>query len=303
MNRTELEAPAEGKYEQLELGFDPDHAIAWTYMKPKGAPCFNRGLLGELRDHDRAFEASGGRVFAGGELRQARYHVLASAIPGVYNLGGDLDLFVELIRSGDRDRLFTYAKLCIDDMSARIDNYHLPVMTLSLVQGDALGGGFETALASNVIVAERQSRLGLPEILFNLFPGMGAYSLLGRRVGVRQAEEMILSGRIYAAAELHALGVVDVLAEDGEGRTAVQEFVRQADRKHNGMLAVFEARRRFCPVPYGELIDITRIWVEAALRVTERDLKVMARIARAQRHQLERAGRAARPAPAEAVVY
>jgi DSF synthase len=48
------------------------------------------------------------------------------------------------------------------------------VTTIALVQGDALGGGFETALSSNVLIAERSAKLGFPEILFNLFPGMGA---------------------------------------------------------------------------------------------------------------------------------
>jgi DSF synthase len=47
------------------------------------------------------------------------------------------------------------------------------VITASLVQGRALGSGFECALASDVIVAETGARMGFPEVLFNLFPGMG----------------------------------------------------------------------------------------------------------------------------------
>ena len=93
--------------------------------------------------------------------------------------------------------------------------------TISLIQGEALGGGFESALSSNVIIAERRARMGFPEILFNLFPGMGAYSLLSRRLGMKRAEDMIFSGRIYTAEELHEMGVVDLLVEDGTGETAV----------------------------------------------------------------------------------
>ena len=63
--------------------------------------------------------------------------------------------------------------------------------------------------------------MGLPEILFNLFPGMGAYSLLARRIGLRAAEELILSGKVLPAAKLHEMGIVDVLAKDGEGEAAV----------------------------------------------------------------------------------
>jgi DSF synthase len=65
----------------------------------------------------------------------------------------------------------TYAKLCIDNVHARFCGYRRPrLTTISLVQGTALGGGFECALSSDVIVAEESARLGLPEILFNLFP-------------------------------------------------------------------------------------------------------------------------------------
>jgi DSF synthase len=277
----------ETNYDQLETRFDPEFAVAWTYMKPGGPACFNVGLLNDLRAHDQAFEANRGCVPHRGEMRQAHYHVLASKIQGIYNLGGDLMLFVEFIRARDREALLRYAKLCIDDISARINNYNAPVTTVSLVQGDALGGGFETALSSNVIVAERSARMGLPEILFNLFPGMGAYSLLGRRLGARRSEEMILSGRLYSAAELAELGLVDVLAEDGCGEHALYEFIRRNQKRRNGMQAVFRARQQFGRISYEELINITNIWVDAALRLEERDLKVMTRFARAQLRRLE----------------
>jgi len=272
--------------EQIENRFDPEFAVAWTYMKPSGTPCFNTGLLKDLRAHDQALEAAGGCVPFQGALRRARYHVLASKIKGIYNLGGDLMLFVELIKARDREALFRYAKLCIDDISARINNYNSPLLTVSLVEGDALGGGFETALSSNVVIAERSARMGLPEILFNLFPGMGAYSLLARRIGARRAEEMILSGRLYGAAELAEMGLVDVLAEDGCGEQALYAYIRRNHKKFNGLQAVFQARHEYSRVSYQELINITNIWVDAALRLEDRDLKVMTRFARAQLRRL-----------------
>ena len=50
--------------------------------------------------------------------------------------------------------------------------FHTPLITIALVQGDALGGGFECALSFDVLIAERSAKMGLPEVLFNLFPGM-----------------------------------------------------------------------------------------------------------------------------------
>ncbi|HYS58041.1 MAG TPA: crotonase/enoyl-CoA hydratase family protein, partial [Burkholderiales bacterium] len=160
-------------YKQIEVRFDPEYAIAWTYMKPTGAPCFNLGMLEELRVHDSAIESCGGRVLHKGQLQQIHYYVGGSRIEGIFSLGGNLANLVSLIKSGDHDTLAHYAKLCVDNMYQRLCGYGSPMITISLVQGEALGGGFETALSSNVIVAERRSRMGLPEILFNLFPGNG----------------------------------------------------------------------------------------------------------------------------------
>jgi DSF synthase len=206
----------------------------------------------------------------------------------VFNLGGDLALFVLLIKARDREALAHYAKLCIENMYPRIQNFFCPTLTtISLVQGDALGGGFESALSSDVIFAEESAQMGLPEILFNLFPGMGAYSLLSRRLGMRAAEELILSGRILPAAKLHELGVVDVLAPDGHGESAVREWIAKNAKRRNGMQAMFRARQQVHPVTREELDAVTDTWVDAAMRLEDRDLKMMSRIVRAQMRRME----------------
>jgi DSF synthase len=173
-------------------------------------------------------------------------------------------------------------------MYPRIRNFSCPTLTtISLVQGDALGGGFESALSSDIVVAEERAQMGLPEILFNLFPGMGACSLLSRRIGMRAAEELILSGKVLPAAKLHEMGIVDVLAKDGEGESAVTQWIMNNDRRHNGMRAVFAARQHVHPVTRDELDAITETWVDAALRIEDRDLKMMSRIVRAQMRRME----------------
>ena len=269
-------------YEQLTTQFDPDLGIIWLYMHASPRPCFTPRLLEDLRKYQRILENHGGRFPAGGELWPVHYQVLTSDVPGIYNLGGDLSLFMELIQAGDREPLLRYATACIDVLFPNAVNYNLPITTISLVQGQALGGGFEAALSSSVIIAERSAQMGLPEILFNLFPGMGAYSLLARRIDPIRAEQMILGGRIYGAEELHGMGIVDVLAEDGEGTEAVYRFVKRHSRSRNGQLAMQRVRQRYNPVTREELMDITRIWVDAALQLETKDLKVMERLVRAQ---------------------
>lgn len=114
---------------------------------------------------------------------------MASLNPGVFNLGGQLALFRKLIDQKDRASLLRYATKCIDVIFPRICRFDSPLCTITLIQGDALGGGFEAALASDIVIAERHCQMGFPEILFNLFPGMGAYSLVARKVGTARAEK------------------------------------------------------------------------------------------------------------------
>ena len=273
---------------QFEVEFSPESATIWSWFKPRGTPCFSLALLQDIRTHDDALTINNGLVNHQGKVHQARYYVVGSRVPGIFNLGGDLALFLLLIRSQSREALTRYASLCIDNMYPRIQHYGCPTLTtISLVQGDALGGGFETALTSDIIVAERSAKFGLPEILFNLFPGMGAYSLLARRIGTRQAEQIITSGKLISASELHDLGIVDCIAEDGHGEEAVQGWINANRKRRNGMEAIFRARQNYLPVTRAELDRITDVWVDAAMRLEDRDLKMMERLVRSQVRRTE----------------
>jgi DSF synthase len=264
---------------QYETEFDPSNGTIWGYFKPKGTACFSLGLLKDIRTHDCALEINAGHVLFEGAMHEANHYVTASRTPRVFNLGGDLALFVLLIKSRDREALAHYAKLCIDNMYPKIVNFRCPSMTtIALVQGDALGGGFECALSSDVIVAEESAVFGLPEILFNLFPGMGAYSFLERRLGQKGAEGVIASGKIYSADEMLSLGVIDAVTDNGEGEAGVAALIRQRSRSRNGLAALAQTRRRVHRIEFSELLDIVQIWVDSALRLNPRDLKLMQRL-------------------------
>ena len=275
-------------YSDVQFEFEPATGTIWGYMNQRGNPCFKLGLLKDLRSFGGELSANSGHVEFEGAMHRAHYYVAGSRVPGVYNLGGDLALFLLLIRSRDRDALAHYAKLCVDNIHARVQNYFCPTLTtISLVQGDALGGGFETALSSDVLVAEESATMGLPEILFNLFPGMGAYSLLARRMGARGAEDLILSGKLLPASKLHEMGVVDVLAKDGEGEATVQAWIARNSRRRNGFQAVMRARQQVNPITREELDAVVDTWVDCALRLEDRDTRMMSRVVRAQMERAE----------------
>ena len=263
---------------QLSVQYDRDAQAIWSRWAPEPRPCFNPSLLADIRAYYQFLAASKARIDCFGEEHDIEYVVLASATHGVFNLGGDLDLFKHLIDFRDRQGLLRYGRACIDVLYRNYIGHDLPVTTVSLVQGECLGGGFEAALSSDVLVAEKSARFGFPEIIFNLFPGMGAYSFLERRIGQRGAEELITSGKIFSAEEMAAQGVVDLVAENGSGEAEVAALIRRRGRSRNGFAALAQVRRRVQRIEFSELLDVVQIWVDSALRLSVRDLKLMQRL-------------------------
>jgi DSF synthase len=93
---------------------------------------------------------------------------------------------------------------------------------------------------------------------------------------------MILSGRIYTAEELHEMGVVDVVADDGQGITEIQKFIKKLEKNQVTRKALLKIRHRVYPVSLEELLDIGKVWVDAAMSLTARELRTMERLVKSQ---------------------
>ena len=263
--------------EQLEVSWEEQTGALWAFMRPHGRPCYNPGLLDDIHALQRGVVAK----FAGC-CDELRYLIAGSRTPGVFSLGGDLDLFASLIRDRNRRGLVEYGKSCVRVLYGFHTALDLPIITIGVAQGDALGGGLESLLSFSVIIAERGAKFGFPEALFGLFPGMGAYSLVARRVGAAIAEEMMLTGRIYSAEEMKEIGLVHILAEPGQGIAAAREYIQRNKRYHVGNRAVFQVGRVVNPLTLRELDRIVNIWSDACMQLCERDLKIMQRLVSAQ---------------------
>ncbi|OIQ01185.1 MAG: enoyl-CoA hydratase [Zetaproteobacteria bacterium CG06_land_8_20_14_3_00_59_53] len=264
-------------YTQIKIEHDTGHAMAWLYMNARPRPCFSSELTHEIQDW-YAKVCNGTAEHAG----DIRYVASTSNLPQVYNLGGDMELFCDMIERQDREGLLEYATACNDILYSNHIGINGNITTIAVVQGDALGGGFEGAVSSEVVIAERSAKMGLPDILFNLFPGAGAYSVLSRKIGAVQAERIILSGRLYSGEEMHALGVVDILAEDGCGREAAYEYIAKEEKMRNGVRAFRAAKRCTNPLTFDELLAAANIWVDAAMRLGGRDIRMMQRLVKRQ---------------------
>lgn len=272
-------------YGQVFCRFDVKQQALWSYLhQPQRIPCINHDLLLDLHTHHEDIQRSGGYVqIDTEEVLPIRYSVFASATPGYFNMGGDLQKMAEAIRNQDRAQLQAYAKLSIDVVAQRAFRFNLDHVTkISLLQGEVLGAGIEAALTSDVLIAERQSVFCFPELFFNMIPGMGAYSFIARKAGIAVADKMILGCERFTADQCLEMGLIDVVVDEGEGEQAVQAFIQKNGRQAEGFLSAQKAKARVNPLTYDELKDIVNVWVENALRLTERDLKVMERFYRAQ---------------------
>lgn len=260
----------------------------WLYMHanrpPIYHPCFSERLLHDLK---RAQDGLRRSLAAGNAPPSGIHHLVLASDADVFNLGGDLALFSRMIRNGNRGRLLDYARLCVEVAYNFHHLYQDRVHSIAVIQGDALGGGFEAALCCHSIIAEEGAGMGFPEVLFDLFPGMGAYTFLTRRVPAVTAERMMLDARVYPVEELLEMGVVDQVVPRGEGLAAARELVRRNRRIGNALRAMNGVRQACRPVSLEELLTVTTGWVDAAMRLDERGLRTMERLVRAQQRRAE----------------
>lgn len=267
-------------YPNLELNFSEDDGVLWEFLRATSTPYFSHRQLNDLG----AVQAA----ISNGEQLPIRYYspdklkyiVFGSRIPNVFNLGGDLVLFRDLIERRDRTALSVYARKCTD----AVYNHAAPpraITTYCLVQGVAMGGGFECALSANILVAERGTRMGFPEVLFGLFPGMGAYTFLRRKLDPASAERIILSAKNYAAEELYELGVVDILADPGDGERVITNHIAK-ERNRPGSRAFRHALGRSHVIDHSQLYGIAEEWVDAAMDLPEKMFRRIDRIVKSQ---------------------
>lgn len=264
----------------VEVEYDAETQSVWMSYRADAPPYYSMQTLIDMASVRESIRT----LFACGATRTypIRYFVMASSKPGVFKLGGDLAMFAGSIRGAEREVLRTYAHACIDVVHGLASAFDLPIVTLTVLSGQALGGGLEAALAQDYVMAESCARMGVPEVAFNTFPGMGAVSFLARRLGTAHAEEIITSGELYAAPDMYELGLVDLLAPSGEGRAHARAWMGEGADRFARRRDICTLRRRLFPVSKQELLRITDIWVDCSCAVSNHDVRHMERLAAAQ---------------------
>jgi enoyl-CoA hydratase len=102
-----------------------------------------------------------------------------------------------------------------------------PRPTVAAIEGYALGGGLELALACDLRVASRSAKIGLPEVTLGIYPAAGGTWRLPRLIGLGRAKELVFTGRILDAEEANALGLFERLVDEGKAVEAARSIATQ----------------------------------------------------------------------------
>jgi enoyl-CoA hydratase/carnithine racemase len=102
-----------------------------------------------------------------------------------------------------------------------------PKPLIAAVEGYALGGGFELALCADIIIAGEGASLGLPEVKLGILPGGGGTQRLARLVGLKRAMPLLMTGRMFGAAEALAMGVVSEVTPSGQALPRALEIAAE----------------------------------------------------------------------------
>ena len=185
-------------YADLEVTVREPVAVV-TVRRPEVLNALRTATLREL-----------GQAF--GELSKdprVRAIILTGAGEKAFSAGADIREFLEL----DAEGMWRMMKLG-QDLFDRIADF--PKAVIGAVNGYALGGGLELALACDILIASENARFGHPEINIGSFPGWGGTQRLPRRIGLNRAKELIFTGMKIDARRAEAIGLVNRVVPPGE---------------------------------------------------------------------------------------
>lgn len=165
---------------------------------------------------------------------KARGIVVTGAGPKAFVAGADIAEMVSL--DADAAEVFSRRGQVAFDALAEF-----PGPVVAAINGFALGGGLELALACDILVASEKAKLGLPETTLGVVPGFGGTQRLPRRVGPGQAKRLVMTGQMVDAAEASRIGLVDLVVDAEDVLDEARGIVAAAIA--NGPVAVAEAKR------------------------------------------------------------
>lgn len=267
------------KRDQLSIRYNPKYESIYCYYNPQNRTCFTPALLKEILEFHQDIRDY---IKRGPKENNIKFIVYKSQSKNVFSLGGDLEFFIKNLEEKNTEALREYGELVTKNIYEAFNGLGLPIVTISAIDGEALGGGFECALATNIIIATKKSKAGVVDSKLNLFPGGGAFTFLKRSVGEKIANRIILEGMVLNAEKLEEMGAIDYCTGEEDLNTYLNKFLKKHHRNFNSILGTEKTLQMENPLDYQNLIKIMNFWVDRMSELTESDIKKIKRIVAAQ---------------------
>jgi enoyl-CoA hydratase/carnithine racemase len=195
------------------------------------------------------------------ELAEARALVVHSSVDAGFCAGADLRELYLRGRELDVDGRVAGVRDFLTRIHAVLNTIDTaPVPTIAAVHGVVFGGGFELALACDLIIADRTARFAFPELRLGLIPGFGGIPRLKRDAGNALVRDLLLTGRSINATRAHQAGVVSQVVGEGEALRAARAAAQQVLKFDPETAAA--AKRFLKPLPEEELQQEIEIFLE-----------------------------------------
>lgn len=204
------------------------------------------------------------------ERRAPRAVLIYSALPRGFCAGADLRQLYAAIRGRSAEGYLPELARFLDRVHAVMDRLDtLSIPTVGAIHGTCFGGGFELALALDVLVADASARFAFPESRLGLIPGFGGIPRLAREVPNAVVRDLLFTGRSIGASKAAALGFVSQVVAKGQALPVAREVAKQAARFEPAVIASAKAFAK--PLPRAELREEKRRFLElfAAPRVLD----------------------------------
>ena len=182
------------EYQNIKLENKENGVWFLTLNRPEALNALNNSLLNEMADAMRQLSEL--------NFEDAKMLVITGAGEKAFVAGAD----IKEMTSMNEDQAMQFAKRG-QSIFHELNLLKIPV--IAAVNGFALGGGLELALACDFIIASDNAKFGLPEVSLGLIPGFGGTVRLTRAVGIRKARELTYSGEMINAAQAYELGLVN----------------------------------------------------------------------------------------------
>ena len=191
-----LETADDCEFVEVEIGDRVEHVATVTINRPDARNALNTQLREELKSVFTAIDDSDVRVVVLTGADEAKAFVAGADVTDLRERDA-----LEQREASKRPRVYE-----------TVANVHQPV--IARLNGHALGGGSELALACDVRIAHQRAKLGQPEINLGIIPGGGGTQRLPRQVGPGQAKKLILSGELVDAEKAEEIGYVEEVHDD-----------------------------------------------------------------------------------------